>query len=870
MESPIHQFDLDGLTVLLKESHDYPVVSLDALVNVGSKDEPIELAGVAHFIEHMLFRGRDGEGSSDPAARLQAVGGEMNGYTNQDYTCCTVTVASRYLDLALEIQSEIFSQPEFREEDIEMERNIILQEIRLFEDDPMAAAQAQGKCRLFGEHPYGRPVHGGMRSVSRIQHSEIVEFFEKNYCRERMILVGVGDFDADALVVKLRDRLGGIRSIVPTPSSFDEKPGNPEPGFLKIPQPLQVSYLEMVYPGVPMSHPDFAAMTALSIILGGGRVSRIFRDLYERQRLIFSCSSAIPPMKLAGLFGISVSFAPEREKVVRDAMKEQITRLREKEVEEDELQMVRTKIEASSIFKNENVVGQSYTLGMMASLASPDFESGFLESIRNLTAADLRRVANEYLAEGNLSELCVGPKMPQNLDVPALNGDAPALPSLKSAAMGDFELIDGGDVKKILLPNKVTLLIKEEHSHPIVNIGAFLKVGSVLDPLDKTGVASLTHDMLHRGTRTHSPEQIAYATESLGAEFSGASSVDYSRFDAYGLSKDFDALLQLFAEVVLEPRFDDDEFGIIQAEALTGLKAMVDEFEFQANRTISETVYGDHPYARNAFGTIETIQSLDASDLADFHQRYYRGENMVVVVAGDIGWENAAARVAGALQAMPADAEPLPEFPGFPEITETFDLKLKMPFATPSVSLGWRLPPTLHPDFPALQVLSVILGGPFSSRMWIEMREERGLAYSCGASLLQGVQAGGIMAYAATDKKQLQAAREIILSQVADLQDNACSKEELEIAQRYIIGTHELAHQGPSAWVEFLGASEVSGLGWEYDFEYPELIERVTPEDIQRVAATYLPIDRPVVLTVRPMGFIGLLWMALKRKILGR
>jgi predicted Zn-dependent peptidase len=193
-----------------------------------------------------------------------------------------------------------------------------------------------------------------------------------------------------------------------------------------------------------------------------------------------------------------------------------------------------------------------------------------------------------------------------------------------------------------------------------------------------------------------------------------------------------------------------------------------------------------------------------------------------------------------------------------------------MPFATPSVSLGWRLPPTLHPDFPALQVLSVILGGPFSSRMWIEMREERGLAYSCGASLLQGVQAGGIMAYAATDKKQLQAAREIILSQVADLQDNACSKEELEIAQRYIIGTHELAHQGPSAWVEFLGASEVSGLGWEYDFEYPELIERVTPEDIQRVAATYLPIDRPVVLTVRPMGFIGLLWMALKRKILGR
>lgn len=870
MDSPIHQFDLDGLTVLLKESHDYPVVSLDALVNVGSKDEPIELAGIAHFIEHMLFRGHDGEAGADPAARLQAVGGEMNGYTNQDYTCCTVAVASRYLDMALEIQSEIFSQPEFREADVEMERNIILQEIRLFEDDPMAAAQAQGKCRLFGNHPYGRPVHGGTRSVKRMQVSQIVEFFEKNYCRERMILVGVGDFEAEALADQLRQRLSGIRSLDPPPASFQEKPGNPEPGFLKIQQQLQVSYLEMVYPGVPMSHPDFTALTALSIILGGGRVSRIFRDLYERQRLIYSCSSTIPPMKLSGLFSISLSFAPERENVVRDAMKEQVNHLCKIEVDEDELQMVRTKVEASSIFKNENVMGQSYTLGMMASLAHPEFESEFLNTIRNLTAKDLRRVANEYLTEGNLSELCIGPKARQNLEVPALNGDALALPSLKSAGTGNFQLIDDGEVKKVLLANKVTVLVKEEHSHPIVNIGAFLKVGSVLDPEDKTGAASLTQDMLHRGTKAHSPEQIAYATESIGADFSGTSSVDFSRFDAYGLSKDFDALLQLFAEVVLEPRFDEDEFEIIRGEAQTGFKAMVDDMEFQANKQISETVFGDHPYARNALGTLESLLSLRASDLKEFHRRHYRGENMVVVVAGDIGWEEAATKVAGALNEMPADAEPLPEFPPFPEITEVFDLKLNMPFATPSVSLGWRLPPSLHPDFPAIQVFSVILGGPFSSRMWKKMREERGLAYSCGASLLQGVQAGGIMAYAATNKKELHEAREIILEQIADLQSKPCSKEELEIAQRYIIGTHELAHQGPSAWVEFLGSSEVSGLGWQYDFKYPTLIEKVTPEDIQRVAVTYLPLDRPVVLTVGPQGFFSMLWTGFKSKFLGR
>jgi zinc protease len=272
---------------------------------------------------------------------------------------------------------------------------------------------------------------------------------------------------------------------------------------------------------------------------------------------------------------------------------------------------------------------------------------------------------------------------------------------------------------------------------------------------------------------------------------------------------------------------------------------------------ISEALFGDHPYSVCPLGTPETLPALTADDLADFYARHYCGRNLVVAIVGNIGWEDAAASVAGALRDLPAGPESVAGEPRFPANAEAEHLKLRRPFASPSVIVGWRIPETVHPDHPALHALSVVLGGPFSSRLWKELRERRGLCYALGADLVRGNDAGVFSVSAATAKRHVVEVRDIIFRHVAELRANPCSEAEMDVARRYIIGAHELAHQGPSAWADLLASYEASGLGWDYDFRYPELVARLSPNDIRQAAERYLPMDRYVLLTISPQGLLG-------------
>jgi len=363
--------------------------------------------------------------------------------------------------------------------------------------------------------------------------------------------------------------------------------------------------------------------------------------------------------------------------------------------------------------------------------------------------------------------------------------------------------------------------------------------------------------MLHRGTRTRTAEEIAYASESLGAELSGGCSLDVSRLEAYGLSRDFPNLIKLFAQVLTEPVFDPQELDSIREHVLTEIRGLEDDLDNHVSRMLSEAIFGPHPYAVSPLGTEDTVSELGTDDLEQFHARHYCGENLVVAVVGNVAWQDAASRVAGALQNLPSGQPVARTAPEFPSLQQPKRLKLKKPFAVPSVNVGWRLPETVHADHPALHVLSVVLGGPFSSRLWKDLREKRGFCYALGAEIIRGEQAGVLGVSAATSRRRLDVVQDLILGHVADLRANCCSEDEVDVARRYIIGAHELSHQGPSAWADLLASYEACGLGWQQDLRYPERISQITPARVRRAAQDYLPLDRHVLLTVKPQGVIS-------------
>ncbi|MBI2193790.1 MAG: insulinase family protein [Planctomycetes bacterium] len=850
--------NLDGVTLLLKPSHSAPVVSIDFLAQVGAKEEPPEQAGLAHFIEHLLFRTREGGRATDPAKRLQQVGGEINGYTTHDFTCCTVTVASRDLDLALEVQSEIFACPGFRPGDVETERRIILQEIDLYEANPFQSVQAASHYRLFRDHPYGRPVHGFRRTVRKLGRASLEAFFRARYGRQALIVAAVGDFEPDRLQSRLAECLRPIRPLSSPPPSFSDPPAPPEPGRFALYRPLMLSYLDFLFPTVPMGHADFPGLCALGIILGGGRVSRTYRELQERRSLAHTTGAQAFAFKLAGFFGVSTTLQPGLEDSVRLAVQEQIQRLRAEPVTSEELAVARQKLEAASVFKNETASGQSFTLGTLACMAHPDYEEEFLGNVRALTPEGLLGLARRCLRDDLCLELFCGPRVPSTAsggapvpDRPPARAEAPGKTAAPAPPEGPFSLVEEGPTRKVRLHTGVTLLLREDHTLPVVALAAFLKAGGRDDPPGKTGVAALTQAVLLRRTRRFTPDALSYHIESLGAELNGSSSLDHTRIDLYGLSRDFLALVQLLGEVLLDPYLDPADLEKLRAESIAEIQSDQDRAEVEVHRLLAHALFEEHPYGLDPEGTEESLSAITVEDIQAFYTRHYRGHNLVVVAVGDFDGQQAASHLAGVLAGLPAGPASSSDSIPLPPVGGPRTLSLRMDWTTCAVYLSFRLPPITHPDFPAIHVLTAILGGPYSSRLWQELRDRRGLVYSAGAESLGAAEAGVLAVSAATGRWQLREVTRILIEQVEDLRARACSDEEVRHARRYLVGSHELAHQGASAWADLLGSFESSGLGHGYDVLYPRLIEDVTPERVRRAAATYLAPDRRVLLTLR-------------------
>lgn len=395
---PIQMQVLDnGLRVIVKEIPSYPIATVNVWVNVGSKDDPQGQSGLAHFFEHLLFKGTETRSPGQIAREVESFGGYLNAMTSLDYTTYFIVVPSEYVSQAMEIQADALRNSVFDQGEIDRERTVIHEEIRLRIDSPHTHLVDMALGELFKGTVYSRPVIGTIDELANVNRQEMLDFHSQYYVPNNMVLVVTGNVDAAEIFEQAKRLYGDMTPMTVSATGYIGLPELDGVVFVQEERPVQQSYLFLGHPAPGLNTPDAAALTMAGIILGGGRSSRLYRELVEREHIVNSVSASYSGFSHIGLFGIFAQLEPDNQERFEETVRAEIVRLQNELVSEEELTRARVMARSDLAFSTESSTNVAMYLGQMeiyGGVLGAVNRSSILEQV---TAEDIQRVAQLYL-----------------------------------------------------------------------------------------------------------------------------------------------------------------------------------------------------------------------------------------------------------------------------------------------------------------------------------------------------------------------------------------------------------------------------------------------------------------------------------------
>jgi zinc protease len=409
--------------------------------------------------------------------------------------------------------------------------------------------------------------------------------------------------------------------------------------------------------------------------------------------------------------------------------------------------------------------------------------------------------------------------------------------------------------RRVVLDNGIVVLAAENPAADIIAARIFLKAGSRCVPAKLAGLSHLLAAVLTKGTESKSSQEIAEAVESVGARLSADAANDYFLLSLKTVSADFAEILGLAAQLLRSPTFPEAEVELERKIAMQAIRSQLEQPFAIAFEQLRDSMYQDHPYSFSTLGTEETISQVSRADIQHYHQTYFRPDNVVIAVAGRIGGEEAISLIEEVFGDWEAPAIPLPIL-NLPAITTNPRLTITPQETQQSVvMLGYLTPEVLHPDYAAMKLLNTYLGNGLSSRLFVELREKRGLAYDVSALYPTRIDCSQFVVYMGVAPENSQTALEGLRSEVERLTQILLSDEELETSKNKMLGQYALGKQTNSQIAQILGWYEILGLGIEFDEKFQADIAAVTAEEAQMAACRYF--IKPYISLVGPGAIVN-------------
>jgi zinc protease len=841
----------NGLTVVIRPNPASPVTAVQAWVKAGSTTEPEARAGMSHILEHMAFKGTKRRGNGDIAREVESLGGDINAYTSFDQTVYHITISGRFLENALDILSDTLENSAFDAGELSRELEVILEEVRMNEDNPGRVVDKALFREAYREHPYGRPVIGYVNTIKKTTRDDLVSYFRSWYVPGNMVLVIAGGVDPKAARPLIEKTFGRL-SPRPVPEmKMTAEPRQKKTRVVLKEKDTRRAYLEMGFHGPSMADPDVYAWDLLSMILGSGETSRLNHAVKDQKGLVDSVyASAYTPRDPGLLFVGGVLAAEKTKEALREILLETF-RTAVAPPEGPELARAKTATEADFLYSLESQSALARHVGFYeTTLNDAAFEQTYLRKIRAVTAEDILAVAKKYVTPENLTVSMVLPAGQRVLEGPdevrKIAGEAHRAANAKAAATEKKAA-----VTKEVLPNGIRVIVREDRSVPVVAVDAGYLAGVRAEPADKGGVSGLAASMLMKGTKTRSAREISEAVENMAAELSGYSGRNSFGLHGKFLRRDFQQGFRLFAESLREPTFPEEELEKKRRETLGALKQQKDQLTQTAFLLFMEAHYGTHPYSRNPLGTEKSVQAMTAGDLKAFYERWADPRNMVIAVSGDIGTEEA-------LDAVRKAFGDFPKRPGFrplgaipvPPLDAVRKSEEQREKQQAHFVIGYPGARFTDPDRYALDVLGSALAG-MGGRLFVNLRDKKSLAYSVTSFSSEQVDPGFFAFYMGTSADKLDRAVADTLKEISEVKKGGITPEEFERAKKWMIGTYEIGLQSNGSYTSKMVYNELYGVGYEETFTAPEKIAAVSLADVNRLAAAVLDANKYTIAILR-------------------
>jgi zinc protease len=404
-------------------------------------------------------------------------------------------------------------------------------------------------------------------------------------------------------------------------------------------------------------------------------------------------------------------------------------------------------------------------------------------------------------------------------------------------------------VSRQVLPNGLTVLVREDAAAGVVAMSLQVRAGSRFESPATTGLTNFLHRAMLRGTSKRTAVQLATSYEDIGGSLDASGEVEAAEVRGQALARHWETLLGLIAEVALEATLPADEIENERRLLLGQIKARADAPFSLTFDTMLRDLYGAHPYALQTLGRKETIERFTRDDLLAHYRAIYRPDRMVLAVSGEVPRDRVVRAAERLFGRMVGSAAPLPEAPAAP-VPKGDRRVITLPAQQAQIVVGYVVPSLTDPLYPAVRVLGAILGGGMSGRLFVELRDRRGLAYSTGAATQFRTGPGALFAYLGTAPGSATAAEAGVLSELERARATPVTADELARAKAYVRGQLSMDRRtnGRQAW--YMAYFEVIGAGWDFPQRFSRSVESVTAADVARAAERYL--TRPTVVVLEP------------------
>jgi zinc protease len=825
----------NGITVLIKEDHSAPVAAIQIWVGTGAVDEGARLgAGLSHFVEHMIFKGTPTRKPGDITREINEAGGEINAYTAQDRTVFHCNMPAARWQVGLDVLADAVMNASFPEDEWQREREVILREMAMNRDDPQRVAANLLWSAAYRVHPYRVPIIGYEDVFKAMTREDLLAFFRENYTPDNMIVVVVGDIkqaDAEAAV---RERFAAFPRRPRAAPVRPVEPAQLAPRVARKTGAYELGRLHMAFHTVAFHDPDAPALDVLATIVGVGRSSRLVRSIKEEKRAAHDISAWSVTLKDPGLFGISATYEPQKETELLAAISNEVASWRAADFTEDELEKARRMVLVSELGSLQTMDGQASSYGAGEFYAGdPRFGESYLKAVAAVTVEQLKQVANRYLTPENATTVVLAP------EGAAAGAAAEAPPSAQPAA-------------RLVLSNGVPLVVREDHRLPFAYVCIALRGGLLAETEETSGFAQLMSDLLTRGTKSRSSQDIAAAAERLGASLTTFAGRNSFGLQVQCLQRDLPALMDLAADCLLNPSFPADELEKQRQVQLAAIREQYERPFFVAEQALREMLFPDHPYRWTPLGSENSIRRATREDLVAFHRRLVVRSNIAVAIFGDVAAEEARAlaeRYWGNLPDAPAPdlavSEPHPQLPARGKKREPREQTIVL-MGYPGVRLS-------DPRADALDVIDTALSG-LSSDLGMAVREQRGLAYYVGTYHSAGLAPGLFVVYAGTREDAADEVLALMEAEMRRVAENGLREDELNRAREQRIAAHQMDLQNNARLAQSCALNELYGLGYDYAFRTESRLRALTAEQIRAAAASLFQPDRRAVSLVLPAG----------------